>query len=237
MAVLPLVGMAAPADTGRKPARLLVVSVTKGYRHESIPALEQLVADIGTNTGRFGVRFVRTDADLAELAPAALAAYDGVVFANTTGDLPLPDREGFVSWIEAGHAFVGIHAATDTFPGFPRYLDMIGGQFADHGEQTEVELRVADARHPATSAIGPARKVKDEIYQFKRFDPARVHLLLSLDKHPETGAPGVFPLAWTREAGKGRVFYTALGHREDVIASDWFRQHLQGGILWALRVK
>ena len=62
-----------------------------------------------------------------------------------------------------------------------------------------------------------------------------VHLLLSMDKHPETGAPGSFPLAWTREPGKGRVFYTALGHRPDVIAAPWYRRHLEGGILWALR--
>jgi type 1 glutamine amidotransferase len=61
-----------------------------------------------------------------------------------------------------------------------------------------------------------------------------VRLLLYAAKHPETGAPGEFPLAWTREHGRGRVFYTALGHRDDVLASDWYGAHLLAGIRWAL---
>lgn len=235
LALLPAACLtAAPSALPGKPKRLLVVTVTKGYRHASIPNLERLLAEAGRSSGRFDVSYARTDRDLAQLAPAALTAYDGVVFASTSADLPLPDRPGFIAWIEAGHAFVGIHAATDTFPGFPPYLDMIGGQFRHHGKQTEVELRVDDAAHPATKGIGSGRKVFDEIYEFQRFDPARVHVLLSIDKHPETKAPGSFPLAWTREPGKGRVFYTALGHREDVVEASWFREHVLGGILWAL---
>jgi uncharacterized protein len=236
LALVPAVAIGVtPSTVPGKPARLLVVSVTKGFRHTSIPTLEGMLADLARSSGRFQVQFARTDQDVAQLTPAGLASYDGVVFASTTGDLPLPDTQGFIAWIEAGHAFVGIHSATDTFPGFPPYLDMIGGQFDRHGEQAEVELRVDDPAHPATARIGPGRKVFDEIYQFKRFDPARVRLLLSLDKHPDTQAPGSFPLAWTREPGKGRVFYTALGHREDVIGALWFREHVLGGILWALR--
>src|SRR5262249_39532797 len=94
---------------------------------------------------------------------------------------------------------------------------------------------VDDRDHPATRTLGEAFDVFDEIYQFKRFDPARVHLLLSMDTHPETGEPGRFPLAWTREPGKGRVFYTALGHRPDLIAPPRYRERVRGGILWALR--
>ena len=86
----------------------------------------------------------------------------------------------------------------------------------------------------ATRGLEPAFDVFDEVYQFKRFDPDRVHVLLALERNPETGAPGSFPLAWTRETGRGRVFYTALGHRPDVIAAPWYRAHLRGGILWAL---
>jgi uncharacterized protein len=235
LALVPAACMAAtPSTVPGKPKRLLVVTVTKGFRHTSIPNLERMLAEAGRSSGRFEVTHARTDQDLAQLTPAALAAYDGVVFASTTGDLPLPDPQGFINWIEAGHGFVGIHSATDTFPGFAPYLDLIGGQFDRHGEQTEVELRVNDPAHPATARIEAGRKVFDEIYQFKRFDPARVHLLLSLDKHPDTRAPGSFPLAWTREPGKGRVFYTALGHREDVVDAPWFREHVLGGILWAL---
>lgn len=228
--------MAAEAIPAPAPARVLVVTVTKGFRHASIPDLEKLLADLGRESGAFTVDYARTDADLAsKMTKKKLAAYDGVVFASTTGDLPLPDNKAFLAWIEAGHAFVGIHAATDTFPGFVEYLDMIGGQFARHGEQAKVEVKVSDAAHPATQGLDPSFPVFDEIYQFQRFDAFKVHRLLDLDRHPETGTPGSFPLAWTREPGRGRVFYTALGHRTDVIEAPWFRKHVLGGTLWALR--
>jgi hypothetical protein len=217
------------------PARLLVVTVTKGFHHDSIATIEKVLQGLADSSKAFTLDYARTDEDLAAKASVkALAAYDGVVFASTTGDLPLPDRDGFINWIGEGHAFVGIHAATDTFPGFPGYLDMIGGQFKHHGPQTTVEAFVRDADSPATRDLPKSFSVFDEIYQFQRYDPARVHVLLAMTKHPETREDGEFPLAWTREQGKGRVFYTALGHREDVLQAGWYKWHLMGGIRWAL---
>jgi type 1 glutamine amidotransferase len=111
---------------------------------------------------------------------------------------------------------------------------MLGGEFDYHKEQATVQVLVEDAAHPAAEGLGKSFKTHDEIYLFKSFDRADVHMLLALDKHPNTGAPGYYPLAWTRDYGKGRVFYTALGHREDVLESEWYRRHLLGGIRWAL---
>ena len=219
------------------PARLLVVTVTKGFHHDSIATIEKVLQGLADSSKAFTLDYARTDEDLAAKASVkALAAYDGVVFASTTGDLPLPDRDGFINWIGEGHAFVGIHAATDTFPGFPGYLDMIGGQFKHHGPQTTVEAFVRDADSPATRDLPKSFSVFDEIYQFQRYDPARVHVLLAMTKHPETREDGEFPLAWTREQGKGRVFYTALGHRDDVLQAGWYKWHLMGGIRWALGI-
>ena len=89
-------------------------------------------------------------------------------------------------------------------------------------------MLVKDRAHPSTRAIPQPFEVFDEIYQFDRYDPARVHLLLYMAKHPESGEPGEFPLAWTRDHGKGRVFYTALGHRDDVLDAEWYGAHLPG---------
>jgi hypothetical protein len=226
---------AAAVEVAAAPKKLLVVTVTKGFRHDSIPTAEKLVALVGQESGTYVVDFARTDEDLAaKMTPAALAAYDGVVFASTSGDLPLPDRQGFLDWIASGKAFVGIHAASDTFPGFPPYIAMIGGQFDKHGPQVKVKLRVLDPKSPATLGLANPTVVFDEIYQFKNLAPAGNQVLLALDQHPNEGTPGTFPLAWTRGQGQGRVFYTALGHREDVLESDWFKKHLRGGILWAL---
>jgi len=224
-----------PSDTLAAPPRLLVVTVTKGFRHDSIPTAERLVERLATRSGAFAVDYARTDAELqTKLGPAGRVAYAGVVFAQTSGDLPIPDPQGFLDWIAAGHAFVGTHSASDTFPGFPPYIDMLGGQFKRHGEQARVSLLVKDPSHATVRGVPQPLEVFDEIYEFQRYDPSRVHVLLQVTRHPETGALADLPLAWTRSHGRGRVFYTALGHRDDVLESDWYGAHLLAGIQWAL---
>jgi type 1 glutamine amidotransferase len=225
-----------PSDTFAAPPRLLVVTVTKGFRHDSIPTAEKLVERLATRSGAFTVDFARTDEELAaKLGPSGRGAYAGVYFAHTSGDLPIPDPQGFLDWIATGRGLVGTHSASDTFPGFAPYLDMLGGHFLRHGpNHVKVGLLVKDGSHPVARAVPQPLEVLDEIYEFERYDPARVHLLLYVAKHPETGAPGEYPLAWTREHGQGRVFYTALGHRDDVLESEWYGAHLLAGIKWAL---
>jgi uncharacterized protein len=236
LALLAGIGADGAAAAGPKPARLLLVTVTKGYRHESIPKLTERIEGLGRESGLFTVDTAGTDAELgAKTTADALKAYDGVVFNNTTGDLPLADREAFLAWIESGKALVGIHSAADTFHGWPAFIALLGAEFDYHRDQAKVKVLVDDPKHPATEGLVAPIELFDEIYLYKNFDRARVHMLLSLDRHPNTGEPGFYPIAWTREAGKGRVFYTAPGHRDEVVAADWFGRHLLGGIRWALR--
>jgi type 1 glutamine amidotransferase len=217
------------------PPKLLVVSVTKGFRHKSIYVAERTLEELAQKSKAFTLDYARTDEELAQkMTPKALERYAGVVFASTTGDLPLPDKDGFLAWLGRGRGFVGIHAATDTYHGWRPYIEMIGGEFMTHGPQTTVSLLVEDKQHPATRGLASPNDVFDEIYEFKSFERERVQVLLYLDKHPQSKAPGFYPMAWTRAHGKGRVFYTALGHREDVLQAPWFREHLLGGIQWAL---
>jgi hypothetical protein len=126
-------------------------------------------------------------------------------------------------------------------------------------------LKVEDQNHPATRALGASWNVNEEFYQFGTevwseskptenrsqvgnlpiplaFTRDRVHVLLSLDTEktdisdlPQLTKGGDYPQAWTREFGRGRVFYTALGHREDIWEGDpLFKAHVLGGIRWAL---
>ena len=189
---------------------------------------------------------------LQKLSPESLKNYDGVVFASTTGDLPIPDRQGFLDWIKDGHAFIGIHAASDTFHGWPAFIEMLGGEFAHHGRQVGVECINEDPANPATAALGKTWTItQEEIYQFKNYDPTKVHDLLTMNKHPESGADGHFAVSWCKAYGTGRVFYTSIGHREDIIDPDpnlkdrknsveiskAYDAHLLGGIEWALGLK
>jgi type 1 glutamine amidotransferase len=235
LSLLGALGVDRAAAEERKPARLLLVTVTKGFRHASIPLLADRIERLGRESGVFVVDRAGTDEELgAKTAKGALSGYDGVVLDNTTGDLPLADRDAFLAWVESGKALVGIHAAADTFHGWPAFIALLGAEFDYHREQAKVQVRIDDPRHAATEGLVAPIELYDEIYLYKNFDKARVHMLLSLDKHPNTGEAGYYPIAWTREQGKGRVFYTAPGHRDEVVQADWFGRHLLGGIRWAL---
>lgn len=226
--------------------RLLVVTHTAGFRHaDSIELGEKILAQIGANSGVFTVDYCRDASEVQKmLTPEFLREmnYDGVVFLNTTGDIGIPDLKAFLEWLKEGKAFIGIHAAADTYHNRREYLDMLQGQFAYHGRQTRVNAKVEKPDHPAVAHLAPEWSVYDEIYLFKQNNRDKVQVLLSLDRHPDDGTPnankpGDYLLAWCREYGKGRVFYTALGHRLDVWESPEYQQHLLGGIRWALRLQ
>ncbi len=260
------------------PKRVIVCTYTAGFRHSSIPDGEKAVAEIAETTKAFvivgWVRSVggkasrksapppaepgKTNRDelirqeFEKLSPAYLAAnkIDGVIFVNTSGDLPLPDVEGFVKWIEAGGAFIGMHAASDTLKKSRPYMDMLQGCFAGHGPQVPAKLIAGDTDHPANGKIGAEWSLpQEEIYHINKQDRTQVRALWFMRHDPNNvNKTGFFPISWARQAGTGRVFYTALGHREDLWSADsqlrgrinpvetslQYRAHIQGGILWAL---
>ena len=220
---------------------MLLVTYTTGFRHSSIPTAETAIERLGRTSGLFSVTFCRTGDDVRrDLSPAALASLDGVVFANTTGNLGIPDVGAFLDWIAAGHGFAGMHSASDTYHDEPRYLEMLGNEFLMHGAEAAVDAVVENTDHPAVSSLGSRFRIFDEIYKFTHANRGSVTMLLSLDRQPADGLPEAgrsadLPLAWAKSHGQGRVFYTALGHREDVWENPLYQQHVLGGIRWILR--
>jgi type 1 glutamine amidotransferase len=271
-AVLPVQSKAA------EPKKVIVVTTTNGFRHSSIPFAEKTLAELGESSGAYKVVDMcqqpdvtvpkkpnkpkdlaaqaefdkQLAASLVKLSPDNLRAkgIDAVIFANTTGMLPLPDRDGFIKWIEEGHAFIGMHSSSDTFHQFEGYLEMLQGEFAGHGAQVPADLVAADKKHPANAGIGDSWNLKqEEMYLIKHHDRSKVRSLWHLRQHPnKPEEKGYFPVSWVRTPGKGRVFYTSLGHREDLWSADpelkgrvnpvetskQYQAHILGGIKWAL---
>jgi type 1 glutamine amidotransferase len=193
-------------------------------------------------------------AALEKLSPESLKNYDAVLFLSTTGDLPIPDPDGFLNWIKNGGAFIGIHAASDTFHHWPGFIEMLGGEFDHHDPRHQtVDCLNQDPTHPATAPLPKVWTItQEEVYQFKKYSPTNVHDLLILDKKPQAPyTPGHYPVSWCKDYGKGKVFYTSLGHREDLWDTDPnirdrknsedisknYQAHILGAIEWALGLK
>ncbi|MFA4944816.1 MAG: CocE/NonD family hydrolase [Lentisphaeria bacterium] len=189
---------------------------------------------------------------LQKLSPESLKNYDGVVFCYTSGDLPLPDFEGFLAWIKAGHAFIGLGNAMETMVSYPDYYDMLGGKWIHFkGTQRWIDAEIVNPspQHPASKGIPAKWTIREFSYKIPNFvlsDPAHTQELLIMEKSPTDQAPGHYPLAWCRDYGRGRVFFTSLGGNRDLwdenlatrknppATAKIFQAHLLGGILWAL---
>lgn len=192
-----------------------------------------------------------------------LNKFDAIYFDSTVGELPFPSRDDFFKWVSDGHAVIANHAGSDSMHQTPEYAKMLGGEFQRHYSQAVGTIVNFDAKHPATANWGAMREIHEELYMFRpnNYDRTQVHTLLTMVEQPADGnpnglAPGSpvwYPVSWTKMYGKGRVFFTSLGHREDVVDPTWkdangqrmnspevamaFQDHLLGGIRWALGLR
>ncbi|MER6349416.1 ThuA domain-containing protein [Streptomyces sp. NPDC001595] len=209
-------------------ARLLVYTRTTDYRHDSIPAAVAAVRALG----EFTVEHTEDPAALEE----PLDAYAAVVFLSTSGEVLTPaGRTRLAAYMAAGGGFAGVHAAACTEYEWPYYGELLGAWFDRHPAYQPGRALVEDRTHPATRHLPAVWDFTDEWYDFRTNPRGTARVLLCADESTyEGGTMGAdHPLAWCREQGEGRVFYTALGHAEEAYADPDFRQHLRGGIGWA----
>jgi uncharacterized protein len=225
-------GLPAVADARQK--RVLVVSEARGFVHDSIPAAISFYVELGRRSPRFDVVHL---GGAARLTRSRLSRAEGVVFANTSGELPLPDRGALVRFVRSGGALVGTHSATDTLHSWPGWSRMLGARFQRHGAPTTGRVVLEDRRHPATRRLPASFRLREEFYEFTSSPRARAHVLLRLDPSsvPDELRPDI-PLAWTRRFGRGRVFYDALGHFPETWSDTRQRRLVAGGLRWALRL-
>ena len=215
--------------------KVLVFSKTEVYRHDSIEKGIQTIEQLGEDNGFTVV--VTEDAQFFK--EENLKDFMAVVFLNTTGDVLDPVQQSQLErFIQAGGGFVGVHAATDTEYGWPWYGKLVGAYFESHPLDPNVQdgvIRVTNSNHISTSHLPNTWEVSDEFYNFKSLDPNN-QVLMTIDETTYTeGTNGDFhPMAWYKEYDGGRSFYTALGHTIQQFKDPLFKDHLLGGIKYAI---
>jgi type 1 glutamine amidotransferase len=208
------------------------------------------IRNMGKESGLYD-SYIRTDYTWLTKGPTGangknLTKFDAIVFVSTTGEMDLTDaqKKDLLSYVhDDGRGFVGVHAALDANYNWPEYGEMIGGWFDEHPWNTfDAPIIREDATFPATKHF-PANFVKnDEIYQAKAWSRDKVNVLLRLDetKLKYDGNKRVkredrdFGVAWAKMYGKGRVFYSTLGHTNESWSDPAVKTMYFEAIKWAL---
>jgi hypothetical protein len=249
------------ADDATKRRRLLMYTRSVGFQHsvitrngKNLSLAEWSVAYLG---GKQNIEVV-CEKDGRIFESKAFPSFDGFLF-ETQGDLlsekcldgsppmSVAGKKALLDAVAAGKGFIGCHCASDTFHSqggrwqnqsrdqVDPYIAMLGGEFIKHGQQQKAWMRVVDADFPGIKG----RKdfaMHEEWYSLKNFAPD-LHVILVQDtegmKNFDYERPK-YPATWARKHGMGRVFYTSMGHREDVWLSDEMRTLIAGALAWTL---
>ena len=202
----------------------IIFTKTNGWRHTSIPVGIDAVTTMSESLG-FNV-VATEDPEVLETAD-----YDLLVFVHPTGEI-LNDsqRAALRTFVEQGGAFVGVHAAADAEREHSWYGNtLIGAVFVHHNQIHALDVEVVDQSHPSTQHLGSLWPRTDEWYIYDR-TPENVTVLLVIEDED-----GRRPIAWCRDVGKGRSFYTGGGHTIASWSEPKFLEHVRGGIGWATR--
>jgi type 1 glutamine amidotransferase len=236
--------------------------VRNGYQHDSISHAVATIERLGRESGAYDT-IIRTDSQLITKHPITFPAGTGIAtgeqfnvrnldyfdaiffFGVREIDLTAAQRSDLLSFVrDDGKGFVAAHSAATAFFSWPEFGDMLGGRFDEHpwgiADGTVV---VDDPAFPAMRGFPPRAVFHDELYQLKDFSRSKLRVLAHLDASLlDLNRPlvhrkdGDFPAAWAKTYGKGRVFYSILGHEADDWDNPPLRTMYYEAMRWALRL-
>ena len=228
-----------PADLGAVP--ILSFSKTNGYRHhDSIAASIAMLDELAV---AYGWQFYHTE-NGAVFTPENLQRFRLIVLNHKSGTVwTQAQRQALRDYVERGGTLLAQHAAGgDQSYDWSWYFDQaLRAQFVDHPMIQHIQqatLVVEDHSHPATAHLPSAWVRADEWYNFAASPRGKTQVLISIDEatyDPEKSPMGAdHPMVWWHTVGKGRVFYSALGHTPATYQEKQFRAFIAGAIAWGL---
>jgi len=213
--------------------RILVFSKTLLYRHASITNGVAMLKKLGSENSFT----VDATEDANVFTPSNLVRYKVVVFLSTSGDvLDQAQQNAFRNFVESGGGFVAIHAAVAgklaTEGDWPWYSQLFCTEFDNHKVIERATVIIEDRANISVAHLPEHWSRVDEWYNFAATPRSKVNIIASLDEKSFHGGTmgSDHPVVWTRTIGKGRLWYTALGHTEESYTEPEFIKHVLGGI-------
>jgi len=220
-------------------------------QHDSTSHALAVIERLGYESGVYDT-YIRTDSNIIATKPLmttgqpasggpSLANVDAIFFMGHR-DVPLDaqQRTELAAFVhDQGKGFVAAHVALTAFEGWPEFGELLGGRYDDHPWNTASGTIInEDPTFPATRQFPATFPFVDEFYQAKEFSRDKAHVLLRLDVSKMPPSPQLrntdFPLAWVKNYGKGRVFYSSLGHAPETWDNRNVAQMYFEAIKWAL---
>jgi type 1 glutamine amidotransferase len=233
-------GAGVRAETAGQPVRVLFV-LGSPPAHDIVklpPILEGVLRQVG------GFSVTRLEppagkpgdgAHIARLAELSRRDTDVVMFYTVGLTLEPAQEQALQAFVEEGGGLVAIHGASASFGNSAVWTRLIGGKFAGHAPGLfPLPVEIVDRQHPITAGLAEF-VVTDEEYCHTFPEGMERHVIARFRDRPANSKDrdGNRDVAWTREAGKGRVFYTALGHDEKCWSNPAWQKMMVQGILWS----
>jgi len=235
-----------PSDL--KPGGVLIFSKTVGYRDE--PAIQASDAALGAIAHEHGWPYFITE-NGAIMNSQQLSRFKLVIWSNTSGDL-LNDAQkaAFKQWVEDGGSFVGIHGAGgdpvgnsghSSLADWRWYVEtLIGAQFKIHSTIMPADIHIEDPHSRLTRGLPAVWHRTEEWYAFDASPRQQqgFHILAGVDEKSYTPGRASMgedhPLVWWHCVGRGRAFYSALGHAGSMYSEPSMIQLLDNAMSWGL---
>jgi len=231
-----------------RPRKLLVTDLQMYSGHSTIPHGNLLLELMGKYTGAFEPTFSN---DLNLLKYPKIKEFDAVYLNNVCGMVHNdPEvRDGILRFVREGGGIGGHHAVTYANNNWPEFAEMMGGWAGAHHVEKQI-VKIDDPQSPLTRSFGSASfEHTDEFYIFPPYSPYsrdRQHILLSIDVEKSDRATSNrfcaqctrpdqdYGLAWIRTYGKGRTYFTPLGHTDIFYTDQRWTRHLLAAVQYIL---
>jgi type 1 glutamine amidotransferase len=234
--------------TPKNPRKLLVIESLQGMSHDTIPHANIMLEEMGKITGAWTAEL---NNDLNNLKYPKIKEYDGIFLNSIVGEFAADPavRDSLARYVREGGGLGGVHGTPWASRNWDEFAEMIGSQSAPH----RIEQGVMKVYDPSSSIIKPFGgkdlHFREEYYRFEhegrgrlRWDKVRVLMTVVLDDPTIEPRPwngykrpdNIYPVTWIRSYGKGRVFYSSLGHMAETFTTPEIVGHFLAGVQFLL---